>query len=717
MKTLMGHRFSPLFLAGMILFFHAAVAVSVWMVGTMGWVALPVSALVSAGVAAVALYNMQDALRGLRDVVTGGDPVGLMALDGMAGPIGPAVADLVSAREKAARQEISGGLRHALETQGSAVVELDAKGVLSFFTEPAADLAAQAGHRLMLGETVTGEILAAEELEYAAGGTALEFAGLTYDATVIPVGGNRLIVMRPQDTDAGGAAFPPALGGLAAMITVGPDGQIAEASPAFETLCQRSSAELQSLPVIELFEAPDGGSIEIGKLAASNGMLDLRLCRQDGSTVQCRAIGNWYEDSGGTMLFSDVSDLVESIDVLRAQMVGMVDQRDDVCANLSAALTELAEGRIKALGNVPDGGDFAALGKAYNAAVETLEWSLGNIGIASRDIVAGVGRLTAAVGSDNTQTDSDLVDRTRAALAELSEGGKKSLDALSIANEVVGRVRAGADDSGQIVQNAIEAMGAIEASSNRISQIIGVIEDIAFQTNLLALNAGVEAARAGDSGRGFAVVATEVRALAQRSSDAAREIKALISESAGHVASGVQLVNRTGDALVQITSEVAAVDEQFSAIAESSASRNRGLDEVSALVSELTDAVGASGVGSPDMKASEKMVDAGIRRLKDAASQLGQSVSIGPGKTDARVTTFPKVTEVASRTRTEQAEAPVPARSVKTRSGAATPQLAPAKPAVSQPLPELSSPPVTKAAASVAADAVPDEIDGGWEDF
>ena len=128
------------------------------------------------------------------------------------------------------------------------------------------------------------------------------------------------------------------------------------------------------------------------------------------------------------------------------------------------------------------------------------------------------------------------------------------------AQAVVSGAKSEADHGGDVVREAITAMGGIESSSKQIGQIIGVIDEIAFQTNLLALNAGVEAARAGDAGRGFAVVASEVRALAQRSAEAAKEIKSLISASTTHVAQGVDLVGETGKALERIVAQVAEIN-------------------------------------------------------------------------------------------------------------------------------------------------------------
>ena len=147
--------------------------------------------------------------------------------------------------------------------------------------------------------------------------------------------------------------------------------------------------------------------------------------------------------------------------------------------------------------------------------------------------------------------------------------------------------RADAERSGEVVRRAVSAMGEIEKSSAQISQIIGVIDEIAFQTNLLALNAGVEAARAGDAGRGFAVVASEVRALAQRSAEAAKEIKSLISASTEQVAQGVGLVGETGKALERIVTQVTEINGLVSEIAASAKEEALGLAQVNTAVNEM----------------------------------------------------------------------------------------------------------------------------------
>jgi methyl-accepting chemotaxis protein len=164
---------------------------------------------------------------------------------------------------------------------------------------------------------------------------------------------------------------------------------------------------------------------------------------------------------------------------------------------------------------------------------------------------------------------------------------KSSAERAQEANDIVADTKRSADASAQVVSNAISAMGRIEEASNKIVQIIDVIDEIAFQTNLLALNAGIEAARAGDAGKGFAVVAMEVRELAQRSASAAKEIKGLIDTSSNEVASGSRLVQQTGKVLAEISVKIVTVSERVEMIASASRDQSVGLAEVNTSVNQM----------------------------------------------------------------------------------------------------------------------------------
>src|SRR5690606_15577313 len=173
------------------------------------------------------------------------------------------------------------------------------------------------------------------------------------------------------------------------------------------------------------------------------------------------------------------------------------------------------------------------------------------------------------------------------ALRQLSEIVNTTADSAKKTAVSVNETEEFAVRSGEVVSRAVEAMGEISRSSDKIATIIGVIDEIAFQTNLLALNAGVEAARAGEAGRGFAVVAQEVRELAQRCAGAAREIKGLISASSTQVGNGVQLVEETGEALTQIIAHVTDVRKLVAAISTATGEQSTGLGEVTHAVHEV----------------------------------------------------------------------------------------------------------------------------------
>ena len=225
----------------------------------------------------------------------------------------------------------------------------------------------------------------------------------------------------------------------------------------------------------------------------------------------------------------------------------------------------------------------------FNAAVEALGKAMRTVSGVVTSMRSGTGEITQAADdlSRRTEQQAASLEQTAAALDEITATVRKTAEGAKHARDVVSRTKTDAEHSGEVVHQAVAAMGEIEQSSHQIGEIIGVIDEIAFQTNLLALNAGVEAARAGDAGRGFAVVASEVRALAQRSAEAAKEIKALILASGRQVGAGVKLVGETGKTLTQIASQVAEVASIISEIAGSAQEQAAGLQEVNTAVNQM----------------------------------------------------------------------------------------------------------------------------------
>jgi len=261
----------------------------------------------------------------------------------------------------------------------------------------------------------------------------------------------------------------------------------------------------------------------------------------------------------------------------------------NVVAALAEGLANLSQGDLTRSLDRPFPPQYETLRADFNAAVDKLREAMQLIVTTSTQIGVGVDEIASASDdlSRRTEQQAASLEETAAALDQITATVKKSAAGAKHARSVVQTAKAGAADGGDVVRQAVGAMCEIERSSTEISQIIGVIDEIAFQTNLLALNAGVEAARAGDSGRGFAVVASEVRALAQRSAQAAREIKVLISDSSVQVKSGVQLVAKTGQALERLVGQVEEVDLLVGEIAASATEQATGLNEVNAAINQM----------------------------------------------------------------------------------------------------------------------------------
>ncbi|AOF91721.1 methyl-accepting chemotaxis protein [Sinorhizobium sp. RAC02] len=323
-----------------------------------------------------------------------------------------------------------------------------------------------------------------------------------------------------------------------------------------------------------------------------------------------RRITKAYEDEDLRRFATGVNDLVINVDR------GVSEVRRVIASLSHADLTQEMAGHFQ--------GDFAELQANVNGAMLTLRSTMTGILTTAGTISGNSRELSAAANqlAHRTEQQAASLEETAAALEEITTTVKTSTSRALEASEIVREAKDSADKSGDIVQNAISAMGRIEQSSQKISQIISVIDEIAFQTNLLALNAGVEAARAGEAGRGFAVVAQEVRELAQRSANAAKEIKTLINASAGEVKGGVSLVLSTGDVLSEIKDLVNRVNDHVVSITRAAQEQSAALGEINTAVNQMDQMTQQNAAMVEETTAASQVLASEAAQLQTALSQF-----------------------------------------------------------------------------------------------
>ncbi len=311
-------------------------------------------------------------------------------------------------------------------------------------------------------------------------------------------------------------------------------------------------------------------------------------------------------------------------------------EQDQVVERLSEGLINLASGDFSKPLVEPFPANNEQLRLDFNRTLETLSSTIVEVIGSANSIRDGASEISQASDdlSRRTESQAATLEQTAAALDEMTASVKSAAAGATRVESIMGEAKAEAEESDKVVQHAVSAMTEIEHSARHISQIISVIDDIAFQTNLLALNAGVEAARAGDAGRGFAVVASEVRALAQRSSDAAMEIKSLISDSSKQVEHGVDLVGKAGEALNSIVSRVDHISQLVSEMAVGSAEQSTGLGEINIGVTQLDQVTQQNAAMVEQATAASHLLNTDATKL----SKLVSHFNIGGGANHHSVT-------------------------------------------------------------------------------
>jgi methyl-accepting chemotaxis protein len=293
-------------------------------------------------------------------------------------------------------------------------------------------------------------------------------------------------------------------------------------------------------------------------------------------------------------------DRAEQLAILRAEVEDERQRNVDTQVQVSQEQTRVVQLLADGLGTVSNGDltfrlsdgfsdAYRQIKDDFNTTVSRLHDTIAAIAISTRDVAHTAGEISSSTSdlSQRTEEQAASLEEISASMEEMATTVKRNADSAQQANEFANGTREMADRGGAVVALAVDAMARIEGSSRKISDIIGVIDEIARQTNLLALNAAVEAARAGDAGRGFAVVAAEVRSLSQRSSQAAKDINGLITSSSGQVKEGVELVNRAGASLTEIMGSIKRVVEIVAEIASASGDQSNGISQVNGALTQM----------------------------------------------------------------------------------------------------------------------------------
>ncbi|WP_293576422.1 methyl-accepting chemotaxis protein [Phaeobacter sp.] len=358
-----------------------------------------------------------------------------------------------------------------------------------------------------------------------------------------------------------------------------------------------------------------------------------RPLNEVGAAIDTLTQGDYSQETRHQHRGDEIGKIARQTDALKAQLAAAKEvaaEREQaqqvqkqVVERLNSGLKQLSDGDLTQTIDTAFTDDYESLRLNFNNTVDKMVGIIEAVVENSARIRASSEEISQSSGdlSQRTESQAATLEETAAAMEQLTVSVRSAAEGAREVEGIVSEAKQTAVNSGEVVTQAVNAMSKIEDSSNKISQIISVIDDISFQTNLLALNAGVEAARAGEAGRGFAVVASEVRALAQRSSEAAQEIKLLISESTSHVGEGVDLVGRAGTELQQIIERVATISGHVSGIATGAQEQSTTLAEINTGVTQLDQVTQHNAAMVEESTAASQI-------LRNDANQLAEQVAV-----------------------------------------------------------------------------------------
>lgn len=379
-----------------------------------------------------------------------------------------------------------------------------------------------------------------------------------------------------------------------------------------------------------------GGGLVIALCLICSAMLRRVMStplRELGLVIDAIAEGDFSEEGKHLDRADEVGNIARNVENLRQQLreanrleelrEAAQQHQKMVVDTLNSALKQMSDGDLTHAITEPFNEEYETLRRHFNSTRATMVSIIDSVIESSERIRSSAEEISVSSGelSQRTESQAATLEETAAAMEQLNSSVRSAAEVARQVEGVMDEARSTAEESGKVVSETVNAMSKIEASSTKISQILTVIDDIAFQTNLLALNAGVEAARAGEAGRGFAVVASEVRALAQRSADAAQEIKHLISESTEQVGEGVRLVGRTGEELEKLIGRVANISSRVSGIAIGAEEQATTLNEINIGVSQLDQVTQHNAAMVEETTAASQV-------LRNDATQLARVVAV-----------------------------------------------------------------------------------------
>ena len=412
---------------------------------------------------------------------------------------------------------------------------------------------------------------------------------------------------------------------------ISPKGFVEAANSHFAALFGQTEASVVGQDVksrIRMLDAKEG-ELWTGLTAGTitTALLEVDLPGGEKARLEARfsaVTDNEGKPRGQLLLASDVTRQQRLTEEAESRRIESEVAQARVVDQLRAALSRLSEGDLTCTIATPFSEDYEQLRHDFNDAAERLRAAMADVVESSVAIRGEVGDISSAADdlSRRTEQQAATLEETAAALDQMTTSVKSTADVASTANTKVDEAKRNAETSGQVVREAVAAMGEIEQSSSKISRITSVIDEIAFQTNLLALNAGVEAARAGEAGRGFAVVASEVRDLAQRSSEAAREIAGLITASSDQVKRGVNLVAEAGRSLNGIQLAVGEIHGLVSEIATSAKEQSNGIAELNTAVKHLDQVTQQNAAMFEETSAASQSLNRAALTLADTTTRF-----------------------------------------------------------------------------------------------